>query len=253
MERVITVPGDDESRLSDCDAPESSAGYAPARGSFVDNVGPLCDELRREGSQERFRRNEFLLVKGNSSNHVLLIESGLVKVRLNDANGSQLIVGLYGHGELIGEQGVLADELRSADVIGHSDGVVTRVPSRAFHRFLDEHPETLHLLLRIQHSRLRKADHRQLTVATHDVQTRVVKQLLAWADTIGSSTHHGVLVSGLTRKDLANCVSASEQRVDKVLSRLTESGFVRTHWRKFLLPSPEQLREHLRGPRGPLT
>ena len=245
------VPSGNESTHGD--APDSSVGYAPSCGSFIDNVGSPCDELRRTASRTRFRRNEFLLTKGHRSDHVLLIESGLVKVRLDDMHGYQVIVGLYGHGELIGEEGVLSGETRSANVIGHADGVVTRVPSHAFHQFLREHPETLHLLYRIQHSRLRNADHRQLTVATHDVQTRVAKQLLAWADTIGTSTRNGVLVSGLTRKDLANCVSASEQRVDRVLSRLTESGLLRTHWRKFLLPSPEQLREHLRSLRKTLT
>lgn len=251
MSRVIIVPSDDES--THCDAPDSSVGYAPAYGSFVDNVGSPCDELRRAGSTTRFRRNDFLLTKGDRSDHVLLIDSGLVKVRLDDMNGNQVIVGLYGRGELIGEEGVLSGETRSANVIGHAGGVVTRVPSHAFHEFLRHHPETLHLLYRIQHSRLRNADHRQLTVATHDVPTRVAKQLLAWADTIGTSTGNGVLVSGLTRKDLANCVSASEPRVDQVLTTLTESGLLRTHWRKFLLPSPEQLRAHLRNLRKTCT
>ncbi len=142
---------------------------------------------------------------------------------------------------------MLSGEPRSADVIGHADGVVTRVPSRAFHRFLDHHPNTLHLLYRIQHNRLRKADHRQLAVASHDVPARVAKQLLAWADTIGTGTRHGVLVSGLTRKDLAHCVSASEKRVDAALHLLTKSGLVRTHWRKFLVPSPEELRQRVRA------
>lgn len=225
--------------------PDPPTGYVPSRGSFVQRVGAPCDDLRQRGSRARFRHDEFLLQRGNISDHVLLIEDGLVKVRLLDKGGAQVIVGLYGQGELLGEEGVLSSEPRSADVIGHTNGIVTRVPSLAFHDFLKQHPQTLHALYRIQHSRLRKADHRQLTIASHNAPARVTKQLLAWAETIGRPTTAGVRITGLTRKDLAHCVSASEKRIDAILGEFNRRGLVHTRWKTFLVPSLDDLRKHV--------
>lgn len=53
------------------------------------------------------------------------------------------------------------------------------------------------------------------------------------------------MISGLSRKDLAECVGAGETTVDAVLKDLTAGGLVCTDWRKFVLPSPQRLFNHV--------
>lgn len=116
------------------------AGYALARGTFVDKAGTrVWYELRKLGSELRFARNEMLLVFGAPSDHVLLIEEGLVKVLL-PGKGRDLVAGFCGSGELLGEQGVLFSEVRSATVVAHTRGSATRIPGSLFLSYVERNP-----------------------------------------------------------------------------------------------------------------
>lgn len=224
---------------------DGNVGYALARGSFINKAGSqVWAELRELGTRAHFDRNETLIAVGAPSDHVLLLEHGLVKVFL-PGEGRELVVGIYGPGELMGEQGVLFSEVRSTTVVAHTRGAATRIPGRLFRRYLDRNPAVLSALYGILHDRLRKADYRQLSLAFQDVSTRVASQLLAWSETLGTRTADGVVISGLSRKELAQCIGAGETTVDAVLKDFTFRGLVRTHWRKYVLPSPQRLRDHI--------
>lgn len=220
-------------------------GYALARGTFIDKAGKrVCAQLRELGTLTRFSRNDTLLPFNAPSDHVLLIEEGLVKVLL-PGQGRELAAGIYGPGELMGDQGVLDGARRSATVVAHTRGAATRIPGSLFLDYLDRNPPVLGALCGILRHRLRKADHRQVTFAFQTVATRVARQLLAWSETLGIETAEGIVISGLSRKDLSQCIGAGETTVDAVLKDFTGRGLVRTHRRKYVLPSVVRLREHV--------
>lgn len=224
---------------------DDNLGYALVRGSFINKAGrQVWTELRELGTQVHFDRNETLIAVGGPSDHVLLIEHGLVKVLL-PGKGRELVAGIYGPGELMGEQGVLFSEARSTTVVAHTRGAATRIPGYLFRRYLDRNPAVLGALYGILGERLRKADHRQLSLVFQDVSTRVALQLLAWSETLGTTTADGVVISGLSRKDLSQCIGAGETTVDAVLKDFTSRGLVRTRWRTFMLPSPQHLLDHV--------
>lgn len=232
---------------------DAHSGYALHRNTFTTRAGEeTCAELRELGLRRSFNRNEFLFMTGTPSDHVLLIERGLAKVLL-PGNGRDLVAGIYGPGELIGEQGVLFSGQRSASVEALMPVEATRIPRRAFQDFLTRNPGVLHVLYSVLAERLRKADHRQVSLASHDVQTRVARQLLAWAEALGQANADGVTITGLSRKDLSQCIGAGETTVDSVLKDFTARGLVLTHWRKYVLPSPRRLRDHIARPRRSTT
>lgn len=224
---------------------DDNVGYAPARGTFITKAGKqACAQLRELGTLTRFGRNDTLLPFNATSDRVLLIEEGLVKVLLPGL-GRELAAGIYGPGELMGDQGVLDGARRSATVVAHTRGAATRIPGSLFLDYLDRNPAVFVALCGILRDRLRKADHRQLTLAFHDVSTRVARQLLAWSETLGTTTSEGVVIAGLSRKDLSQCIGAGETTVDAVLKDFTARGLVLTHWRRYVLPSLRDLRNHL--------
>jgi CRP-like cAMP-binding protein len=229
---------------AEADSPDP--GYVPTCGSFVAKVGErICAELRGLGSLMNFHRNELLIAMDAASDHVLLIERGLVKVLLSSENGNQVIAGIYGPGELIGEQGVLFEQPRSAAIVTQTSGAATYVSKHDFRGFVSQHPDLLRILYDILHARLRRADHRQINLASQDVMTRVAKQLLAWSGTLGIEYPEGIVIDGMSQKELAQCIGAGETTVDAVLKELRERGLVLTKWRRYVLPSPRRLRAYL--------
>lgn len=220
-----------------------------ARAAASGFVHEQAIELMRLAGQRRaFDRQDLLMTIGNASKEVLLLESGAVKVLLSDRDGSELIVDLYGPGELIGELGVLSSRPRSATVMGHSAGTAVHIPGMAFRELAKQHAGVLLMVNETLDRRLRNADHRQITMASRDVPNRVAHQLLTWARKHGERTPEGLLVRGITQRELAQSINASEKSVDAAMHRLRRDDLVWTGRRRYLLPDPDRLEQALDEP-----
>lgn len=178
---------------------------------------------------------------GGYSHEVLLVEAGVVKVLLPAGGGVDIVVGLHGPGALLGELGVLDGRPRSATVIGHADGIATHIAGPAFRELVGQNSDVRELADATQHQRLRNADRRQLAVVTMNVRDRTVSQLLDWAKSYGERTGAGVVLRGLSRRDLAGAVLASVQHVDAVLRELRTAGLLDTSRMRFVLLDPARL------------
>jgi ribosome-binding protein aMBF1 (putative translation factor) len=91
-----------------------------------------------------------------------------------------------------------------------------------------------------QRERLRNADRRQLAVASMDVMARVKAQLSDWATNYGECVDGGRAVRGLSHRDLAGAVLASEKHVDAVLRELRRVGLIETSRLCFVLLDPRR-------------
>nr|WP_052478604.1 Crp/Fnr family transcriptional regulator [Kibdelosporangium sp. MJ126-NF4]CEL19377.1 transcriptional regulator, Crp/Fnr family [Kibdelosporangium sp. MJ126-NF4]CTQ94824.1 transcriptional regulator, Crp/Fnr family [Kibdelosporangium sp. MJ126-NF4] len=205
-------------------------------------------QLRDAGQRRSFDRTDRLMTIGAASEEVLLIESGAVKVLLSAGDGSELIVDLYGRGELIGELGVLSGRPRSATVVGHMAGVAVHIPGGRFRELARRHAYVLLLVNETLDRRLRNADCRQLAMASREVPSRVAYQLLSWARAHGEHTRDGLRVQGITQRELAQTVNASEKSVDAALRLLRSDNLVRTGRCLYLLPDARRLAEKLDQP-----
>jgi CRP/FNR family cyclic AMP-dependent transcriptional regulator len=191
--------------------------------------------LRDIGHLRPFHRGTILMAMGQPSGEVLVIESGMAKVMLPAISGVDVLIGLHGPGALLGELGVLEFGRRSATVIGHRDGVATHVPGQTFRDLVHRDWDVRALADATQRQRLHSADRRQLAVASMNVRARTVTQLLDWAHDYGERVEDGLAVRGLSHRDLAGAVLASEKHVDAVLGALRDAGLLHTGRMCFVL------------------
>jgi CRP-like cAMP-binding protein len=75
---------------------------------------------------QTFRAGEMILPAGEVSDHLFIIESGVVSVALS-RGGTPLEAGRMGPGEVIGEGGILADMSVSADFSAHTACTLYRI------------------------------------------------------------------------------------------------------------------------------
>ena len=159
---------------------------------------------------------------------VYLIESGTVKVHVEQPDGRDVILAILGADDILGEMSV-ADSLgRSATAITLEDSRLLWMDRAGFQRSLAEMPRLAQNLLRIMSRRLRLANARIQLLAALDVHGRVARQLLAFADEYGEPSGEGAVLIPfrLTQSDLADLVGASRVRVNQVLVDLRERGYV---------------------------
>ncbi|MET9630171.1 Crp/Fnr family transcriptional regulator [Lentzea sp. NPDC006480] len=195
----------------------------------------------RTGRRPRsFRRGEHLITAGTSSDEVLLIESGLVKVVLPTSDAREPITGLYGPGDLLGEIGVTTGAPRSAHVIALVPGTALHIAGSHFLALRDDDPDIRRLIDETWRKRQRNADENQLRQMRNGAP-RVAMCLLSWAREFGVLVGSGLELRGVSQQDLAHAVAMSVKTVEPLLHELREHGLLVTGRLWYRLPAPDRL------------
>ena len=138
---------------------------APAWGGFV----ALLDEadraaFLRAGRPRRYRAGQALLLAGDHSDHVLCLLLGGAKISVDTPDGHELLLGIRGQGDLIGELAAVdaVGSTRSANVVALSALDTIVLTGDEFRRFLRSHPGAAEALAVTLVRRLRQADRKRI-------------------------------------------------------------------------------------------
>ncbi len=81
---------------------------AAPESTFRDALGPRAREaLQGLGRVRTLRPGEVLHREGESTDHVALVEGGSMKVARTTADGRELVLGIRGVGDLLGEMAAI--------------------------------------------------------------------------------------------------------------------------------------------------
>ncbi|WP_137807814.1 mechanosensitive ion channel family protein [Pseudomonas sp. G(2018)] len=105
----------------------------PRQRALIDS-SPIFSTLRQEEKEtfsqnmilQSFRAGETILAAGEVSNHLFIVESGVVTVSLN-INGTPMETGRMGPGEVIGEAGILSDSSLPAQFAAKTNCTLYRI------------------------------------------------------------------------------------------------------------------------------
>jgi CRP/FNR family cyclic AMP-dependent transcriptional regulator len=159
---------------------------------------------------------------------VYIILHGTVKIHI-EQGGRDVILSVLGSGDLLGEMSLIDSVGRSATVITLEDSLMLWMDKTSFNHILDNFTPVARSLVRILSARVRLSDQVIQSLATLDVNGRVARQLLAFAERYGHKVADGIQVRlVLTQGDLADLVGASRKRVNQAMVFFKEQGLVST-------------------------
>jgi CRP/FNR family cyclic AMP-dependent transcriptional regulator len=159
---------------------------------------------------------------------VFIILHGTVKIHI-EQGGRDVILSVLGSGDLLGEMSLIDSVGRSASAITLENSLMLWMDKTTFNYLLDNFPPVARNLVRILSARVRLSDQVIQSLATLDVNGRVARQLLAFAERYGRDVPDGVQVRiVLTQGDLADLVGASRKRVNQTMVFFKEQGLVST-------------------------
>lgn len=155
-----------------------------------------------------------------------VILSGTVKVHVEQADGTDVILAILGRGELLGEMSLVDRVGRSASAITMEESTLAWLDRATFQELLDTIPAMGRNLVAILSRRLRLANTRIQSLATESVSGRLARQLLAFALEYGEplADGHYRIPLRLTQSDLAELVGATRVRVNQALSALRKDN-----------------------------
>ncbi|MGZ4299489.1 MAG: Crp/Fnr family transcriptional regulator [Solirubrobacteraceae bacterium] len=187
------------------------------RGQSIDG---LSGALRREGHVRRFRRGQALFTEGDRAERVFLIERGWVMISCMSPEGREIVLGLRGNGDIIGELSTLDGEARSATALAVADVDAIVCSGTVLTQALEE-PAAARELINVLATRLRDADRKRLQFATLDTLGRVAERLLELSERFGQPAADGIAVEmPFSQEPLASWCGASREATVKALAAL---------------------------------
>ena len=222
-------------------------GDRPRHVTFLETLpDPERDGLLALGRARSWERGELLVRTGDRADSAIVVRAGLVKIHRNGSAGHEVVLGISGPGDLLGEITAVRDAVRSASGTAAEsvEGVVISVP--ALRGFLADHPRATIALLDLALARLRVADARRLEYANSDSLARVAGRLVELTERFGSRDGDGSIAVGLpiTQEELAAWSATSLESTARALRTLRQLGVIETSRLRLVVREPERLRSH---------
>ena len=157
-----------------------------------------------------------------------IILEGALKIAVERADGTSVILAILGPRALVGEMGVVQGLGRSATVTTLARTTLAWMPGDDFQECLRAIPAMAVNLTIILAQRLRLANAQILSFATQDVDGRIARMLLAFGEEHGRRAPNGDIhiPLRLTQSDLGSIVGASRVRVNQVMNDYKDAGVV---------------------------
>jgi CRP/FNR family cyclic AMP-dependent transcriptional regulator len=218
----------------------------PDPGEFLSMLtADEVEEMRAAGRPRRWERGTTVMSEGDTSDWVLVLTEGRVKVSSHTSSGTEVVLAVRGPGGLLGEMSSIDGSPRSATVTALEP--IAGIVIRDFPAFLHTHGRIAVLLLQLVTGRLRDADRKRIEYGAFDTTGRVATRLIELAERYGEKTNSGVRVAlPLSQDELAGWTGASREAVSKALRLLRDRGLIETGRRRVVIHDLDGLRKRAR-------
>ncbi len=212
--------------------------------AFRDDLTPEeLSDFKKRARVRQFARGAALFNEGEMSDRVILLSQGQVKISFFTDEGKEIVLGLRGPGELLGEFSALDGEPRSATVTALEPVEALVIGVDDFKSFIVNRPRVALLLLQSLSRKLRDADLKRIEFGAFDTVGRVARRLIELSQRFGEPTKEGTHIAlPLSQQDLAGWIGSSREAVSKALQSLRGRGLIETHRKGITILEPEALK-----------
>jgi CRP-like cAMP-binding protein len=187
------------------------------------------DAMAAAGVRRAYPAGAVLCRQGDTSHHVLVLLSGHARVTRLAMDGRQIVAGVRGPGDVLGELAAVDARPRSATVTALVEVATLTVSGQRFAALCQTRPGIAWVLLGVVADRLRESGRQWAEFGGGHTAQRVAALLLELAVREGKPAGDAVeitLWSG--QRELAAAASTSRESVARALRMLREQGLVST-------------------------
>jgi len=208
----------------------------------AEGIGAHLRRLDSAVSRFNLARGTELFAQGDPCDRVFVLLAGRVKLSTDGPDGKSCLFHIVEPGEVIDESVLLGERsYRAAAHVVESASVVS-VPIHHALRELETRPELWRDLAPLFRTRLRNLEDQLQWVCFLEVEQRVIKLLLRWAENRSQSLD-GTHQFRLSQEDLSDMIGATRETTSTALNRLRRAGCVDLGRRSIVVRSVEKLRQ----------
>lgn len=189
-------------------------------------------------------RFEIVFHKGDSSEHIYHVQSGIVKVSVHSYVAKEVIQSIvhanmiFGHASLSGEK----ERSAIAQVLNKNTEIL-KISSSALKKIFVQNGAVATDFMEIIGNKLRATESRLQSIIVEDARTRVINFLKENAITFGNKVGFNELLlkHSFTQQDIADFTGTSRQTVTTVLNDLKRSNIISLNRKRILIRDFAQL------------
>lgn len=220
-------------------------GGVPAFTELSDTARHALAELARPHS---FRRGETILREGEHSSSFFVLLSGRVKMCRALPNGRDVLLALFGPGELFGTVAALGAASCNASIVALARTLCLEIRRDDLFLLFERQPALVAELLPLLTQQLVECKNCIVELSCYRVEMRFAQLLLKLADNVGQSREAGTFIPiPLSRRELADMTGTSIETCIRVMSRWGKESVVETLREGFLVANRAALEEAAQG------
>jgi CRP/FNR family cyclic AMP-dependent transcriptional regulator len=200
------------------------------------------EELVSITTTRRLAAKEVLFHKGDPGVQLYGVMRGRLKVSAAGADGKEVVFGLMGPGEVIGEIALLDSRPRSGTVAAMEEAELLSLHRRDLISFLERRPRVAIQLAEVLAGRLRRLSELMEDTLFRTLPSRLAKRLLSLAEAYGRRTPSGLVIDlKLPQHELGEMVGTSRESINKQLRAWVDEGLVRLEKGQIVLRDEDAL------------
>jgi len=181
------------------------------------------DQIEQKQYSVSFNKGENIFKQGAPMPHIIVIESGLVKVYLEDGNNRSIILRLIKPGEIIGGPGFFTDYKHHFTVTALENTTANYIDMQDFKNLIMNNSDfAIELIAYLNKAHINL--YNKLKIVTHKhMNGRLANTLMYLSDSIYNSSD---FETSLTRQDIADMSSMTKESAIRILKDFKTSGII---------------------------
>jgi CRP-like cAMP-binding protein/FixJ family two-component response regulator len=170
------------------------------------------------------QKKEFLFMEGQTLNDLYFINKGKLKTFKLNADGKELITGIYSKGDFLGYISLLEDTPSHETATVLEDAEIAIIPKQDFIALIYSSKDIARKFIKILSNNLTEAENRLVDLAYQSVRQRIAGTLLKLKSKFEPGSKKDTIIMG--RKDLSSIVGTATESLNRTLADFKDEGLI---------------------------
>lgn len=185
---------------------------------------------------------DYIFFEGDPAHRLYIVQAGEVKLVKHSAGGQDVILQVFGAGQVFGGIAFLVGKRYPASAQAQTDATILSISSETFEQIVHRYPEVALTVIRVLGTRLMDTQEQVRQLVAERVERRLARILLRLADQVGVPAERGVRIDmPITRQDLADMTGTTLETVSRTISRWRREGIVDAGREEVVITHPHGL------------
>lgn len=183
------------------------------------------EDICSETTKKVFQKGELIFSQGNPADTIFLIKEGSIKLAQVTEDGREVILGILGKGDIVGESALFQRREHLASAIALEESKVCSISHKQMEKLIMDHPLLAMQLITNLGKKFYSVMEQKSELYSQTVEQRVLKLFVRLAREYGQPVSEGCLIPlKLTQQDIANMLGVSRVTVVQVLKELRKAN-----------------------------